>query len=223
MSLVCTWTHRIHPRILGAASRNFVTFRSPFPSPETEHPTNIHYFVHKRKQAFRWLFEMVCDNLNKNQWQCNAIYIHKVHGPTYRDGQEVSLPTPMVPVCQNPGFLAHGVVHTLYWDVSMTQIMNWKNSAPTKHPRYITTVWSWSERSPDYKRPHQRKKLLKLRLQRLMYQLQIKQLDLPFLKMVSIKVTSPKGHLYQHMSTFRLPLRRFPQMATSHQHVLHLR
>ena len=85
------------------------------PSPESDCPTNVHEFVHPRKQAFQRAFALVRDNLNKNQRRRNAIYNHKVHGPTDRDGQKVLLHTPVVPVSQNPKFfLAHGVVLILY-------------------------------------------------------------------------------------------------------------
>ena len=71
------------------------------PSPETDCPTNVHDFVHQRKQAFLRAFALARDNLNKNQRRRNAIYNHKVHGPTYRDGQEGLLHTPVVPVGQS--------------------------------------------------------------------------------------------------------------------------
>ena len=77
-----------------------------FPSPESDCTTNVHEFVHQRKQAFQRAFALVRDNLNKNQRRRNAIYNHKVHGPTYRDGQEVLLHTPVVPVGQSPKFFS---------------------------------------------------------------------------------------------------------------------
>ena len=77
-----------------------------FPSPESDCTTNVHEFVHQRKQAFPRAFALVRDNLNKNQRRRNAIYNHKVHGPTYRDGQEVLLHTPVVPVGQSPKFFS---------------------------------------------------------------------------------------------------------------------
>ena len=75
-----------------------------FPSPDFDCPTNAHEFVHQRKQAFHRAFALVRDNLNKNQRRRNAIYNHKVHGRTYRDGQEVLLHTPVVPVGHSPKF-----------------------------------------------------------------------------------------------------------------------
>ena len=77
-----------------------------FPSPKSDCPTNVHEFVHQRKQAFQRAIALVRDNLNKNQRRRNAIYNHKVHGPTYRDGQEVLLHTPAVPVGQSPKFFS---------------------------------------------------------------------------------------------------------------------
>ena len=85
-----------------------------FPSLESDCPSNVHEFVHERKQAFHRAFALVRDNLNKNQRRRNVLYNHKVHGPTYRDGQEVLLHTPVVPVGQSLSFLAHGVVLALY-------------------------------------------------------------------------------------------------------------
>ena len=77
-----------------------------FPSPESDSPSNVHEFVHQRKQIFQRAFALVLDNLNKDQRRRNNIYNHKVHGPTYRDGQEVLLPTPVVPVGRSPKFFS---------------------------------------------------------------------------------------------------------------------
>ena len=77
-----------------------------FPSPESDCPSNVHEFVHQQKQAFHRAFALVRDNLNKNQRRRNALYNHKVHGPTYREGQEVLLHTPVVPVGQSPKFFS---------------------------------------------------------------------------------------------------------------------
>ena len=67
------------------------------------------------------------------------------------------------------------------------------------------------------------KKLLKLRLQPLIYQLKIRRLVLQLVKMISIIPTALSGHLYQHLNICRLPLQFSPQAATSHHHALYLR
>ena len=76
------------------------------PSPESECPTNVHEFVHQSEQAFQRAFALARDNLNTNQRRRHAIYNHKVHGPFYRDGQEVLLHTPVVPVGQSLKFFS---------------------------------------------------------------------------------------------------------------------
>ena len=77
-----------------------------FPSPESDCPTIVHELVHQRKQAFQRAFALVPEDLINNQRRRNVIYNHKVHGPTYPDGQEVLLHTPVVPVGQSVNFFS---------------------------------------------------------------------------------------------------------------------
>ena len=76
-----------------------------FPSPKSDCPT-VHEFAHQQKQCFERQFALVRDNLNQNQRRRHAIYNHKVLGTNYRDGQEVLLQTPVVPVGQNLKFFS---------------------------------------------------------------------------------------------------------------------
>ena len=69
-----------------------------YPNPQENETTDIHEFVHNKQQAFQRAFEPVRRNLNKKQKRRNAIYNKKVHGPTYKQGQEVLLYHPAIAV-----------------------------------------------------------------------------------------------------------------------------
>ena len=71
-----------------------------YPAPGTEEPMFTTDFVYYRKLAFQRAFELVRDNINKNQKRRNAIYNEKILGPTYEQGQKVLLHTPVVLVGQ---------------------------------------------------------------------------------------------------------------------------
>ena len=60
-----------------------------YPNPQENEATDIHEFVQKKQQAFQRAFEFVRRNLNEKQNRRNAIYIKKVHGPIYKEGQKV--------------------------------------------------------------------------------------------------------------------------------------
>ena len=60
-------------------------------NPQKSETTDIHVFVHNKQQAFQRAIELVRRNLNEKQKHRNAIYNEQVHGPTYKEGQEVSL------------------------------------------------------------------------------------------------------------------------------------
>ena len=69
-------------------------------------------------------------------------------------------------------------------------------------------------RKPRLRTTQPVKKLLKLRLQPLMYQLEIGRPVLQLLKRILIIPTARCGHFYQHPNTFRLPQQRPSQVAT---------
>ena len=69
-----------------------------YPSPQENVTTDIHEFVYNKQQAFQRVFELVRRNLNKKQKRRNAIYNKKVHGPTYKEGQNVLLYHPIIAV-----------------------------------------------------------------------------------------------------------------------------
>ena len=69
-----------------------------YPKPQENVTTDIHKFVHNKQQAFQRAFELVRRNLNEKQQRRNAIYQKKVHGPTYKEGQNVLLYHPVIAV-----------------------------------------------------------------------------------------------------------------------------
>ena len=77
-----------------------------YPNPEWEGPSNVDNFVYQRQKAFQRAFELVRNNLNKNQLRRNALYNKKVHGPTYEEGQKVLLHNPAVPVGKTKKFFS---------------------------------------------------------------------------------------------------------------------
>ena len=222
ISLLCTWIHKIHADFLVHGPETSLLLDLMFPSPETEFSSSFLDFVHRTEQAFQRAFELIRRNLNKNERQRNAIKNHKVHDCRYKDGQEVPLRTPVIPVGQSPHFFSqsrgpHTTVKCLN-DVNYQIKSQHRNRIRGTLRRFETVP----KEASDDERPN-RGSLRKLRLRLLMYKPEVKRLHLPLLKMISIIVTAPSGHLYQHLNTFRLPLQCLPQEATSHHHVLHLR
>ena len=62
-----------------------------YPNPQENETIDIQEFVHKKQQALQRAFELVRRNLNQKQKRRNAIYNKKVHGPTYKERQNVLL------------------------------------------------------------------------------------------------------------------------------------
>ena len=67
-------------------------------NPQEKEITDNHDFVHIKRQAFQRVFELVRRNLNEKQKLRNAIYNKKVHGLTYKEGQNVLLYHPAIVV-----------------------------------------------------------------------------------------------------------------------------
>ena len=60
--------------------------------------------MHNKQQAFQRAFELVRRNLNEKQKRRNAIFNKEVHGPTYKEGQNVLLYHPAIAVSTTSKF-----------------------------------------------------------------------------------------------------------------------
>ena len=86
------------PQFLVFGQESSLTLDCMYPNPQEIVTTDIHKFVHNEQQAFQRAFELVRRNLNEKQKRRNAIYNKKVHGPTYKEGQNVLLYHPVIAV-----------------------------------------------------------------------------------------------------------------------------
>ena len=71
------------------------------PPPSTT-PTDVHDWVSQKEEAFRQAYEFVRRNATTQQRRRNNLYNKRVHGPTYKDGENVLLHYPVVPVRKSP-------------------------------------------------------------------------------------------------------------------------
>ena len=79
-----------------------------YPNLEEIETTDIHEFVNNKQQAFQRAFELVRHNLNEKQKRRNVIYNKKVHGPTYKEGQEVLQYHPAIVIGTTSKFASPG-------------------------------------------------------------------------------------------------------------------
>ena len=76
-----------------------------YPSPQEKATTDIHEFVHKKEQTFQRAFELVRRNLNEKQKTPKSyLRLKKVHGPTYKEAQNVLLYHPAIAVGTTSNF-----------------------------------------------------------------------------------------------------------------------
>ena len=64
-------------------------------------PIDVYDWV-LQKEVFRQAYELVRRNATTQQRRRNNLYNKRVHGPTYKEGEHVSLHHPVVPVGKNP-------------------------------------------------------------------------------------------------------------------------
>ena len=81
-----------------------------YPKPQENHTSDVHNFVYNKQQAFKQAFELVRWNLNEKQKRRIPIYDKKVHGPTYKEVQNVLLCHPAIAVGTTSQFAIEGTL-----------------------------------------------------------------------------------------------------------------
>ena len=59
--------------------------------PSSMTPIDVHDWVLQKEEAFRQAYELVLRNATAQQRRRNNLYNKRVHGPTYKEGEDVLL------------------------------------------------------------------------------------------------------------------------------------
>ena len=86
------------PQFLVTGQELSLPLNCMYPNPQEIETTDILEFDHNKQRAFQRAFELVRRNLNEKQKRRNGIYNENVHGPTYKERQEVLLYHPAISV-----------------------------------------------------------------------------------------------------------------------------
>ena len=70
--------------------------------PPSKTPVDVNDWVSQKEEAFRQAYELVRRNATSQQRRRNNLYNKRVHGPTYKEGENVLLHYPVVPVAKSP-------------------------------------------------------------------------------------------------------------------------
>ena len=70
--------------------------------PTSTTPIDVHHWVSQKEEAFRQAYELVRRNATAQQRRRNNLYNKRVHGPTYKEGEQVLLHYPVAQPGKSP-------------------------------------------------------------------------------------------------------------------------
>ena len=105
------------PQYLVFGYENFLPLDLMYLLPQSAETDSLHDWMLQKQNTFRKAYEVVRRNATAQQRRRNILHNKRGHGSTYKEGENVLLHYPVVPVGKNPKLASHwrGPYRILKW------------------------------------------------------------------------------------------------------------